>query len=904
MKRFLLFLSIVLLLGAGYFTYDKWVKNADLTLWSFVPGTSVLVYETSTPLVSLEEIKQTSIWKNLSYLQEVENIDKNIDLLDSLAGKGNFRNFFAENPLLISLNITSSKSFDFLFVVEIQNLSQQTFISKAQAHFQDANYVKRTREYEGFTITELVGDGPDNSFTYIFYKNYFIGSFSAFLVEDAIRTVSYEETTGFDQKNPELKRLTKLERDHGNVYLNMDRVPALINIFTQDPTNLDLGKSSFLDLKVGDKTANLTGFSFVDQPTQFLSNFRTSSGAEFDIANIIPIEASWFYHFSTKDPAALGTSLQKYYQATAPDVLKYQAKLLKDADFDVNYTFNLMDEEIGLITMESAATGEHHQLLILEVNDMGEALKFFNSAGERHMLTTGDTLYHEQYGNYEIRKLPVANFPYALLGNLARGFEDSYYLQYRNNLVFSNNLQQLKNFTISIENEGTWTKSLRISHFLDQTNKEASFSLFVNTPRAWNQLLSGLKPSWKDYLAEHQFSFKNLEFLAFQFSTVDDKFYTNLTIYQPNLPNRSIPERIKTLRSITLPDFIKTKPWLVTNHNNKLKEVFVQDTANNVYLIGSDFSVIWDKSISAPIISDVRQIDYYKNGKLQYIFATKEAVHILDRTGAYLPEFPKKLAQIKEIEYFGIIDYDNTKNYRYAITDDKGLMYLTDKDLNPLPGWSPKNFEKPLVQAPLHRRIDGKDVIIAIRKDGKLFVLNRKGDNYAGFPLETNSEISDDLFVSSANSLDKSTITLLTTSGELMEIGLKGRLTRREQLYKPGAKTDFQIIEDVTGDAYVILRRTENSYEVLDENGLVLFEKNYFSNTPLHHQYYHLGAGTEFIVFVDPGGSYLYLYDREGQLLTGRPLTATQPISVMQYENEFQIYRAVDRNLELISVSF
>ncbi len=422
-----------------------------------------------------------------------------------------------------------------------------------------------------------------------------------------------------------------------------------------------MGKSAFLDLKVGDKTANLTGFSFVDQPTQFLSNFRTSSGAEFDIANIIPIEASWFYHFSTKDPAALGTSLQQYYQATAPDVLKYQAKLLKDADFDVNYTFNLMDEEIGLITMESAATGEHHQLLILEVNDMGEALKFFNSAGERHMLTTGDTLYHEQYGNYEIRKLPVANFPYALLGNLARGFEDSYYLQYRNNLVFSNNLQQLKNFTISIENEGTWTKSLRISHFLDQTNKEASFSLFVNTPRAWNQLLSGLKPSWKDYLAEHQFSFKNLEFLAFQFSTVDDKFYTNLTIYQPNLPIRSIPERIKTLRSITLPDFIKTKPWLVTNHNNKLKEVFVQDTANNVYLIGSDFSVIWDKSISAPIISDVRQIDYYKNGKLQYIFATKEAVHILDRTGAYLPEFPKKLAQIKEIEHFGIIDYDNTK---------------------------------------------------------------------------------------------------------------------------------------------------------------------------------------------------------------------------------------------------
>lgn len=904
LKRFLLFFAIILLLGAGYFTYDKWVKNSDITLWSFVPGNSILVYESNKPLGSLSEVQQTEIWKNLAFMPSVQNIDRRINLLDSIAGNGSFLNFFAENPLLVALNVTSSQSFDFLFIVEIKNLTQQNYLSKAQAYFLERGYKKRTREYEGFTITELVGEMPGDSFTYIFYKNYFIGSFSAFLVEDAIRTVAFEDIQGFDLGNPELRVLTKLEKDQGNLYVNMSRASYLLNIFTEGQHTMLPAKSSFLDIKVWDKTINLTGFTFIDDQAQYLSTFSSSAGAAFDMAEVIPNDASWFYHYSAKSPTTFGASLHTYHKTKTPEVLAYQQKLLKEMDFDVNVTFNLIEEEIGLVVMESAATGTKNQLLILEINEMEEAQKFYNSVGERHMLKTGDSLYLEAYGDYEIRKLPVAEFPYALIGGPGKGFKDCYYLQFRNYLVFSNNLQQLKNFTISIENEATWTKSIRINRFLEQTNREANFSLFVNMPRAWNQLTATFKPYWKDYFSEYQFTFKNLEYLALQYSTVDEKFYTNITIYQPDLPNRSIPERIRTLQSITFPDFINSKPWLTTNHNNRLKEVFAQDTSNHVFLIGTDFSVLWDLAVEEKIKGGVEQIDYYKNGKLQYIFATQSAVHVIDRTGAYLPEFPKKLPKDKEIAHFRVIDYNNTKDYRYAIASPEGNVYLTDKNLKPLEGWAPRKFDRPLVQAPEHRRIDGKDVLIVLQEDGKLFLLNRRGQNYLGFPKETKSEMADNVFITNANTLEQSTVTMLTKGGEIIEINFKGGLVRREQLYKPGANTRFSILEDVTGGAYLILKQTENSYEVLDGAGSPLFEKSYFTSRPLFQQYYQLGGGLEFVVFVDPGGSYLYFYDRQGNLMTGRPLTASQPISIMQYENELQIYRAVDRNLELISIAF
>ena len=904
MKKFLIFLSIVLLIGTGYFTYDKWVKDANVTLWSFVPNNAVLVYESSTPLTTLKEIAATDVWKNLNYIQPVANIQNDLDILDTLAGKGNFSAFFEDTPTLISVDITSSTSIDFLFIVEIQNLSQQSFISKAQAYFEKQGFSKRTREYDGFTITELVGKTPNESFTYIFYKNYFIGSFSAFLVEDAIRTMSDSENLDFEARNPELKQLTKLAKDQGNVYVNAQRIGDLVNVTAANNTQIDLGKSGFLDLKISEDLINLTGFLFLEDETEYLHNFSRLDGASFDMSEIVPNNTAWIYHFGTSDPIKLGENLATHFQKNQPKVLAERQRIQKEYDLDVNHTFTLIDEEIGLLSLESTVTGNRNQLMILETNDMGEALRFFNSVGEREMQATGDSLYLEQYGDYEIRKLPAANFPYALIGSLAGDYKDCYYLQYRNYLIFSNHLQQLKNLTLSIEDEATWTKSIRINRFLEKGNQESNFSLYINTPRAWNQVLKELKPEWKSIFEEYQFSLKNLEFITTQFSAVDDKFYTNVNIYQPNLPKRNIPDRITALKTLTVADYITTKPYLLLNHNDRSYETFIQDTTNTIYLIDKNFNVLWDKQLDEQITSDVSQIDYYNNGKLQMIFTTAHQVHIIDRTGSYIPEFPKSLPENREIEYFNIIDYDNSKKYRFAIAGKNGNVYLTDKNLKVLEGWDPKAFQDPLVMAPQHLRVNGKDVIVIQETSGKLWVLTRRVTNYPGFPKNLEAEVTSPVFIKNANSFDEATVTVLTKTGELIEFNLNAQMTNRDQIYKPGLETQFELLEDVTGDSYVIVRKTDNKYEILNEQGEQLFQKDYFSKTPLITQYYQLGSGVEFIVMVDTGGTFLYVYDQSGNLISGRPLTASCPVSIMQYENEYQIYKAVDRNLELISISY
>jgi hypothetical protein len=904
LKKLLILIAILLLGGIGYFTYMTWVKNANLTSWSFVPQNAIFVYESPNPIGTLEGIKETGIWKNLSSIPIFANSAANLESFDTLSGNGIFKNLFENTNTLISFHPVTSEDFDFLYIIDIDNLSKHAFVSGALAKYKNKGYNKKTREYLGFTITEYKDPKGSGDFTYIFYKNYFIGSFSAFLVEDAIRTVSNEEVASFDQKFIELQRVSKLEKDQGNVYFNFSRFPSLLNGMLKTNVTSAPAKSAFLDLQIADQYINMSGFTFLDEPTEFLSTLSQNPGSSIEMAEIIPNQTAWAYHFNLSDIPLFASKSESYFRISDNKVLIKRDELLAKNDFDVTFTYQLIDQEIGLITLEPSRPTRHDQYLFLEIKDMGEALRFFNSAGERQSATKGDTVYVEQFGNYEIRKLPISEFPYALLGDIALGFESTYYLQYRNYLIFSNNLLQLKNFTLAIENEDTWGKSLKIKKLLDQSNQAANFSLFINTPRAWNQVTSNLKDSWLDFAKEYQFPLRNLEFISLQFSAVDNKFYTNFTAHQPYIPSSTIPDKVNIRETIALPDFIITKPYLVTNHNTKKKEIVLQDSSYNLHQLSSEFSALWSTAINEKIITDILQIDYYKNGKLQIAFATKSGIHIIDRTGEYLPGFPKSIPGSRDIAFFTIIDYDNSKNYRFGIVDVKGAFYLTDKDLKPLTGWNPKTFDSPLTGPVEHYRIGRTDVIVAIQENGKINAMNRRGEFLEKFPINLDTNLEGGFFMKETNDLASSSIHLITQGGEIMELSLAGHLINREQFYKPSANTKFSFLTDISKESFVVVRKTERKCEVLSEDGNILFEKDYFTDKPLFTQYYKLGGGINYMVFVDPGGDYLYIYDMSGALVTGRPLSASLPISMIKIENEYLIYRCVDKNLELISLSF
>ena len=191
------------------------------------------------------------------------------------------------------------------------------------------------------------------------------------------------------------------------------------------------------------------------------------------------------------------------------------------------------------------------------------------------------------------------------------------------------------------------------------------------------------------------------------------------------LPSREIePE---TIWQSGLDSTIIGKPALVANHYTKEKEIMVQDKSNMLYLISSSGRILWKKKLDAPILSEITQIDYYRNNKLQYLFNTSNKIYLIDRNGNYVDKYPISLAY-KATNGISVFDYDKNRNYRIFLACNNSKVYVFDKSGKTVTGWNAKPTEGIVTKPIQHFRVQGKDYIV-FADNKRNYILNRKGAN-------------------------------------------------------------------------------------------------------------------------------------------------------------------------------
>jgi hypothetical protein len=896
LKKVLIIISILLLAGAGYFTYEKWVKHANLTIWSFVPADAAIVIEGGL-LEDLTILKGFPIWSIPEQATGFKNLRQSLAFLDSINGDGGFTAIFDDAPVIASMHKVSNSDLDFLFVVDLQNISQNTFANAAIGRLQESGYRFKTRNYNDFKISEISNEGK--TLTFIFHQNFFLASFTPYLVEDAVRAISDSKLVSFKDK------FTQLD-DPGtqgvlSIYMNYGKAGELLGAFVTENTGFPMIAGNY-ELLLDSTFLQLSGFSYASDG--WIST-HTEQAATFDMAEVVPENASHFFHITSMNIGTWKEKQIRYLRSKFPEIRIRQDSLKSQYDFNVDQVFDLVDNEIGVASLESPRVRDHQKLMILEVNNMQESLDFFSLLTQRIALYRGDSVYTESYSDNEIRFLPIPNFPSTLLGEMADGFDQCFYISYRNYLIFSNDLQELKNLIASIQNEDTWGKSIQMNDFFSRTNNAANVSLYVNIPRAWNNMLTSLKPEWEAHFKQNASSYKSIDLAAFQYSYLDGRYYTNYTFTQPVKRTGSIP-KTNPDNGVQFVSKLTTKPFLVRTHAHRDFDIVLQDSTNTIYYLDPNQNALWSENVEESVVSDIFPIDYYKNGKLQYLFATTSKIYMIDRTGAAIPGYPKELPKSAKIEHLNLIDYDLSRNYRLAITDADGNVYLADKDLKVLEGWNPRKLNRASLLPLNHARLGRKDVMISIQQNGLINLLNRRGDSMPRFPFDTKQTISKNYFLRQSNALANSSLTVISEGGELTELNLEGDVIKRDQLLKTSADARFRLVPDTGNDSFIIVRNEGNSYEVLDDTGNLLFKKNYLSEGPILVQYYQFGAGKDLVIFTDKPNKALYIYDKSGNLITGNPLNSAHEVSLIYSaaKREFQVFTTWGSHLELYTFNY
>jgi len=844
--------GIVLFSVGAYFLYDRYLTPQKVSPWDLVPQATIFVYESNDCRDCVQQLQQTSVWTLLSkaalYGKPADSLNLLFDFLNAQP-KGQ----------LISAHLTRKDDFDFVFYVPLQASTRDAMLTA----WNNVKTVNRT--FNNVEIHEL----KSGQFTWAVVDDIWIGSFTPFLLEDVVRTYTSGNPT-FKNEIASVYKLPRIKKDAGNLYVHIRNLGNWMASFASETPDFikQVGQSSLLDIKTDDENFILNGFSLDSANQEYiLSLFNDQVPVPFNLKNLVSNRTIMFSNYGVSDGQKLGTALQGYIAKRKPGLRDSLAIIGRKTATDISKLYQNLGKEIGVCFME-ANDEKLSRILLLDVSKKDSWLKTFNTIAEK---VSTDTIFFERFSDYEIREIPLYNFPEKMFWPFVSGFSTSYYTSVGNVLIISENIDELKKFLDDIDKEETWGKSVSQNKFLETTLLEANLSVYINTPMAWDIISKNLHPKWQKFIRENRSILKPIGMGAVQMSHLNNSYYTNVTwrFGEKADPKKDVQERGDKIIATFSQGIYKF--FTVRNHYTKQDEVLVQDSSRAVSLVSADGKTLWKVQLNDYIRGDVSQIDFYNNGKLQLFFATEGELHIIDRLGNYVNPYPLKIKE-KDIEFASVVDYDHSKKYRFMVAGKSGKLWMFDKEGKNLEGWTPKNTEGSLFAAPQHYRIRGKDYIIAVRKDGVVYLINRRGETLKNFPLNLDARPTGDYFLEKGASSSSTNFILVSRDGFRIKFNLEGKVQSRETLIKTTPDAQFMMAKEFNSKSYIIIRQENKSLTVFDESLKEIIESDFIGKNSTDVGYFDFGGGKKCVTLTDRSQDLSYVYDAQGNLIVSLPI--------------------------------
>ncbi len=868
-----------------------------------VPSNAIYVFESSRLSNTWDQLHESVMWPSLTGIKAVKNLEDKLNAIDTISGEPGGIQRLLGSSFLISTHVVKKNAFDYLFLVDLTQIESQQVISSLLEKYQnDSSTAVRERTYQEMQINEI--ESSDWIFSYLVYDNKFIGSFTPFLVEDVIRRITNPETPGFASVNENLMSMPKLSNDDGNFYVNVSNLGEFMAAFaapdhvSQAREISHFAENSFLDFKIGSNTAYLSGFTHGGTNRKFLSTFNDQAPVEVDFKFRVPVNTAVFYHFSFSDVGAWHTRARAFWELHNRPFIDERNEFFELYSLDIDEFYAGIGNSVSLIQLEIPGRSEFTPIVMAHTRDANGIMNTMNRMGESIARAAGDTTYVERYGAYQIRELDIPRFPSQVFGPLFEGFDRTYFAFDDDMLYLAPDLVTLKETLSAISSENTWGRSVLYNKFIDDLLDEANITMVVNNRKSWENVLAKSDPVWKEFASENEGSLKNFGLVSLQFSKMDDFYYTSISLLHDGKPipsERQPAANIRYQAALTYPS--RTKPFVVRNHTNNQLETVLQDSANYFHLIGSDGKVLWSKLLDQEITSEVEQVDFYENGKLQYFFTTDSSIHIIDRLGNYVEGYPVSLRH--RARYASVVDYDNSRRYRWLISDEFGNLFLYNKNGVVLEGWTPRPLGGRLSSAPFHIRVRGRDCIIAVEASGKVHMMNRRGEYYPNFPLDLGVRVETVPYVKPGADFSESQLTVINKDGKLVTFNMSGEVVRSEQLYKPTTDTEFRLVPDLLGKTYVIARYDRQRLVIMDRQQNEIMAKDYLKGNELDVQYYDFGSDVQVYTVADPAQSFTYIYGNDGTMIGTQPLSSGKEIALLYSElnKTFTIYYVSGKRL-------
>lgn len=895
-KKILILVVVAIIVGiAGIYGYRFFMKQtAEISpTINAVPLDAAFIIESKNIPALFEKLKKTSlIWEELQNTETFSDLNANMNYLDSIFGaEPEIKKNLMTNPVIASAHLTGRDKFDFLYLVNLSVGTGEDDVNQLLEKLSKGKNAHSQRSYNGVNITDVkpFNKGSIKPFSYTVNQGIFIFSFSSLLVEDAVRQLTTSSSLNADFAFRKVQETSGQNVD-ANMYFNFKTFPKLAALFLNDSYSspvagfLNFANWAELDVNIKEDALLLNGYTYSsDSSGNFVNIIKNQSPQNFEVDKYMPANTSTFIAYALSDFRQFekdytffldekGTTLERSKDLSGFQE-KYGIKLNE-------HFYSFFEKEIALVYTDVNDNKDMDQstYILCKTKSKSTAEEKMTELITAIAAKSGKTAedYKTVYSIDEDEKYPIYEFPipYAIakvFGATFQRADNRFFAIIDNYIVFGSSTKSISRYLQSIVLQKTLYSDLNYNKFLDNLVSKSNFYLYSNIAYSPGLMASYIDEKLKASIDENLNTIHKFQGFAIQLTSEDNLIYNNLYLHY----NPVFKPKPHTVWESRLDAPALMKPVLLVNHYSREKEMFVQDTKNNIYLMNAAGRILWKIPLEEKIIGNVYQIDFYKNDKLQILFNTKSKIYLLDRNGNNVEKYPVILRE-KATNGIALFDYEKSRDYRLFIACKDRKIYAYSKEGNIIDGWEFDKTETNVFKDIQHFRVGDKDYIV-FSDSLKTYILDRKGairvnpEKQVAFSRKNN-------FILSENK-DNARLVNTDTSGTIHYLYFDGKVESHKIIDFSSQHTfDYQ---DIDGD-------NKRDYIFTDKNKLIVFQS---SGKPYYEYKFDSPVTQGVVSYLFPGGERklglvdaekgkIYLFNGDGGLYEGFPLDGNSLFSI------------------------
>ena len=491
-----------------------------------------------------------------------------------------------------------------------------------------------------------------------------------------------------------------------------ETISKLLNILSDDSPSLVVNTELF---------SKLSNEFFIDQLPENI--FKQSDYFGFDL-NLTPEKIlfsgivfesntqsdDWFnFKNVNPEPSVVAEVIPNYFiSATSLMISDYQKYFLSEKSVNATTRNDSLWLKIKELTHIKLPTGEARALVSKNIDETFESLQ-------------RKAIPFKNFGSHQIYQLKEKFAIGERFKSLLKPQDVSYFVVFQDIIMCSDRLDILENIIIQVNNKNTLSKNNSYINHKESLTSESHILWLTNLEAQKDLIHNQIQDSYKNAFKKIDWSKHKL--LMSQLIVEDDFAYLN--ILQQQIQESDDATQVRQVVRLTSETDILSHPQFFKNWRTGQRDVVYQDINNVLHLKDTKGNLIWSKPLDSPIVGDIKNIDIYKNKRIQLAFATQHKVYVLDKNGSEVKPFPLDFKD-KITQSLSVFDYDNNGKYRFVVVMDKKIK-MYNKEGKRVRGFKFKKAKTPLAFPMKHIRINRKDYILAQEESGYLNILSRTG---------------------------------------------------------------------------------------------------------------------------------------------------------------------------------